>query len=160
ADNGASSQERDDDPNPIGTSYKKRLEDAIDKDREADSEGIWQREVAEALEVLNRTEAVQEYVEVARRGRLLCFCSALGSLERTERPEAATGALNARHRRSLSGNSIALFFRARALLISSAISIAQTQLGLQFVTAALANYDRNPGMYHTKALLLFRMSLL
>jgi hypothetical protein len=61
---------------------------------------------------------------------------------------------------SLSGSSIALFFQARALLINASSSMPQAQLGLQFVTAALASHPRNPGMHHTKALLLECISCL
>jgi hypothetical protein len=67
-------------------------------------------------------------------------------------------ALDDRYRQSLSGNQIALFFRSRGLLVSPVASMAQTQLGLQFVTTALRTFERNPGMHHTRALYLLRQS--
>jgi hypothetical protein len=148
------------DPNPIGTAYTRRLSEVIELDREEDPQGVWRDQVAEALVTLNQNEAVQEYAEVARRGRLLCFCAALWALETNGDPRAATVALDDRYRKSLSGEVIALFFRARALLTSPVISAAQAQLGLQFVTTALAVYDHNPGMHHTKAIFLLRQSAL
>lgn len=148
------------DPNPIGTAYTRRLEEVIEHDVGEDPKGVWRDEVETALQALNRNEAVQEYAEVGRRGRLLCFCAALWSMEVKRSPHAATVALDDSYRKSLSGDVIALFFRARALLVSPVISAAQAQLGLQFVTTALATYHRNPGMHHTKAIFLLRQSAL
>ena len=152
------SLEPGDDPNPIGTTYTSRLNVVLDEDELEDPTGVWREEVTAALRTLNRNEAVQEYAEVARRGRLLCFCAALWSLETKRGPAAVTVALEDAYRKSLSGDVIALFFRARALLASPVISAAQTQLGLQFVTTALATFDHNPGMHHTKAIYLLRKS--
>ncbi|HET6949316.1 MAG TPA: hypothetical protein VFI47_03015 [Acidimicrobiales bacterium] len=146
--------------NPIGVTYTQRLDDVKEQDAEVDPDSVWRKEVTSALDALNRDEAVQEYSEVARRGRLLCFCAALWILELKRSPEAAMVALDDRYRKSLSGEVIALFFRARGLLVSPVISAAQAQLGLQFVTTALATYDRNPGMHHTKANFLLRQSAL
>jgi hypothetical protein len=148
------------DPNPIGSYYTLRLEEVAKADTDEDPEGVWLGEVSDALSALNRNEAVQEYAEVARRGRLLCFCAALWALENKRGASAAGLALDEGYRKSLSGDVIALFFRSRALLVSPVISAAQAQLGLQFVTTALATYDRNPGMHHTKAIFLFRQSAL
>lgn len=148
------------DPNPIGTYYTSRLKEVAKQDLDEDPDGVWRDEVTDALERLNRDEAVQEYAEVARRGRLMCFCAALWALENKRGSSAASLALDDAYRKSLSGDVIALFFRARALLISPVISAAQAQLGLQFVTTALATYVRNPGMHHTKAIFLFRQSAL
>jgi hypothetical protein len=148
------------DPNPIGTAYSIRLENVIAEDEKEDPDKVWREAVGEALNRLNQNEAVQEYAEVARRGRLLCFCAALWCLETKRDPLAATVALDDRYRKSLSGEVIALFFRARALLTSPVISAAQAQLGLQFVTTSLAVYEHNPGMHHTKAIFLLRQSAL
>jgi hypothetical protein len=152
--------EPEEDPNPVGTAYTRRMRDAIDEDEKEDPAEVWRVQVAEALNKLNQDEAQQEYAEVSRRGRLLCFCAALWSLESKRSTQASTVALNDKYRKSLSGDVIALFFRARALLVSPVISAAQAQLGLQFVTTALASYERNPGMHHTKANFLLRQSAL
>ncbi len=146
--------------NPIGLGYTDRLEIVKKQDIDEDKEGVWRNEVSEKLDKLNQGEAVQEYSEVARRGRLLCFCAALWILELKRSPSAATVALDDRYRKSLSGEVVALFFRARGLLVSPVISAAQAQLGLQFVTTALEAYGQNPGMHHTKANFLLRQSAL
>lgn len=148
----------DEDADPIGAAYGRRLENVIAQDEVEDPDGLWRDDVATALAALHRKEAIQEFTEVARLGRLLCFCAALWSLEAKRSMAAVTVALDDMYRKSLSGEVIALFFRARALLASPAISPAQAQLGLQFVTTALATYDRNPGIHHTKALFLLRQS--
>jgi hypothetical protein len=132
----------------------------LNQDEKEDPEGVWRDAVSAALHSLNQEEAVQEYGEVARRGRLLCFCAALWCLESKHSPSAAVVALEDAYRRSLSGDLIALYFRARALLVSPVLSAAQAQLGLQFVTSALATYRYNPGMLHTKAIFLLRQSAL
>jgi hypothetical protein len=146
--------------NPIGLGYSSRLEEVKKQDFVEDREGIWRTEVTDKLDEINRDEAVQEYAEVARRGRLLCFCAALWILELKRSPRAVTVALDDDYRKSLSGDVIALFFRARGLLVSPVISAAQAQLGLQFVTTALETFGRNPGMHHTKANFLLRQSAL
>jgi hypothetical protein len=146
--------------NPIGTAYTERLRAVKGADHDLDPTGVWREVVSEQLDVLNREEATQEYSEVGLRARLMCFCAALWSLEAKRSPDAASIALNDEFRRSLAGDVIALFFRARALLVSRVTSAAQTQLGLQFVTTALATFERNPGMHHTRAIFLLRQSSL
>jgi hypothetical protein len=146
--------------NPIGTTYAARLDQVRLSDEMQDPDGVWRDQVTDALQALNREEAVQEYSEVARRGRLMCFCAALWIHEIKRSPEAAVVALDEGYRRSLSGDVVALFFRARGLLVSPVLSAAQAQLGLQFVTTALTTYSRNPGMHHTRAIYLLRQSSL
>jgi hypothetical protein len=116
------------------------------------------REVAKRLQQLDTDEAATAYSEVKRRCQLMCFCAALWSVEAKKSTTAADVALDERFRRTLTGDAIALFFRARALLVSPVASTAQTQLGLQFVTTALSFFPRNPGMHHTRALFLLRKS--
>jgi hypothetical protein len=115
-------------------------------------------EVAKRLRDLDTDEASTAYSEVKRRSQLLLFCAALWSVESKKSTTAADVALDERFRRALTGDAIALFFRARALLVSPVASGAQTQLGLQFVTTALSYYPTNPGMHHTRALFLLRKS--
>jgi len=144
--------------NPVGVNYTLRLEMVKAQDAKQDPEGVWLDEVSNALDKVNQDEAVQEYSEVARQGRLLCFCAALWILELKGSPQAAEIALDDSYRQSLSGDQIASFFRARGLLVSPVASMAQTALGLQFVTTALETFGKNPGMHHTKALYLLRQS--
>lgn len=151
-------RDRSAEKNPVGVNYAQRLEHVKSEDAEQDPEGVWREEVSNALDKVNQDEAVQEYSEVARQGRLLCFCAALWILELKGSPRAADVALDDRYRQSLSGDQVALFFRARGLLVSPVASMAQTQLGLQFVTTALRTFEKNPGMHHTRALYLLRQS--
>jgi hypothetical protein len=115
-------------------------------------------EVARRLRQLDTDEAATAYSEIKRRSQLLCFCAALWSVESKRSTAAADVALDERFRRTLTGDAVALFFRARALLVSPVASTAQTQLGLQFVTTALSYFPTNPGMHHTRALFLLRKS--
>jgi hypothetical protein len=155
----------------VGIAYRRRLGTVIEHDAsqvhtdEVGPDGVERdrdleiaKMVAERLRELDAEEASTGYSEVKRRSLLLLFCAALWSVESRKSTAAADLALDDRFRRALTGDAIALFFRARALLVSPVASGAQTELGLQFVTTALSYFPNNPGMHHTRALFLLRKS--
>lgn len=110
------------------------------------------------LTAWQQSEELAGYTGIRKFAELLCFCSAVWCMELKRSPAAADFALREKHGGQVTGDAIGLFFKARALLVSPVSSVAQNQLGLQFVSSALLRFERNAGMHHTKALYLLRMA--
>jgi hypothetical protein len=137
---------------PIGPTYRARLADALERDDRS------HQAVGARLTELDRDEAATDHHEASRRCLLLCSCAALWSAEAKRVPETANLALDGRFRRSSSGEPIAGYFRARASLVDPKASLAQLQIGMQLVSAALAACPGHAGMHHTRALFGLRRS--
>lgn len=124
--------------------------------RKADDEVVVDKALAETIEAARADEQFGRYSRLLREAKLLCFCCVLWLMEAESMPGAADRALNEKERIDLIGEPIALFFRARALLISPVASDAQTQLGYEYIRAALSKYPNNAGMHHTAAIYQLR----
>jgi hypothetical protein len=77
-----------------------------------------------------------------------------------DRGDADVGeySLSNHHRRSLSGNQLALSFKASGLVATRTSSITQLRLGYEFCRAALKRFPLQPGVHHTAALYELRLA--
>ena len=96
------------------------------------------------------------YSNVKRMAELYCFCCDIWSMEARRDPGAADKALDVKFKEAFARDPLALFFKARALLLSPVPSIAHIQLGFHFVSTSLTSFPHNAGMHHNKALFLLR----
>lgn len=88
----------------------------------------------------------------------LAFCCTIVEMERLETPEAAAYVLHRDNRAALSGDPMALIFKARGMFISPVLSGAQLMTGFQYALAGLERYERQAGFHHTVALFELRLA--
>jgi len=108
-------------------------------------------EVAAYLRDFDR-ETVRRHRRLGTDAELFLFAIALTAMRDSSDPNVVDYALKPQHQRWLSGNPLALFFKASGIIEARTPSSAEMTLGYQFCGAAARALPKQPGVHHTMAI--------